>query len=171
MQNPGESRGFRFRTFARRRGSAPGSPRIERSGRQEIGRAQHAVNRDICRLQLLTWARGYGSAAHQRTQVRVDEAERRRANDHADKGFPEHGLSPAERAEPTVLTLKRPQGAKAVFDVIIYGSETVPVGPLNSSRLLRDNLIYGAMANHMAAACRAREAARRAMLLGFFSEL
>jgi uncharacterized protein YecT (DUF1311 family) len=30
--------------------------------------------------------------------------------------------------------------------------------------------IHGTMANHMAAACRAREAARRAMLLGFFSE-
>ncbi len=30
--------------------------------------------------------------------------------------------------------------------------------------------IHGTMANHMMAACRAREAARRAMLLGFFSE-
>ena len=30
--------------------------------------------------------------------------------------------------------------------------------------------VHGTMANHMMAACRAREAARRAMLLGFFSE-
>jgi len=30
--------------------------------------------------------------------------------------------------------------------------------------------IHGTMANHMIAACRAREAARRAVLLGFFSE-